>query len=977
MSEVCWKGVPRLRSMTSHFSTSFFNSCGLTGPTTLHGLLSRSTLGASPYKVKQMEQHCTHVNDVPADVGPKARQGIKGARPLIQILRLAGHRCGIRPHVFRDEIWGIKQDFRDLFSKVREPLQASDLDKLPQLQQEIRVFQEALRQSVQQESRRELHDFLPLLWDVTLAQWLYPDLKIRPSLNFTNLVIIEDTSTMTPSQEQNYQPCDISHENLLQVAPRSGRLPEVIIISGEGGIGKTTLLKHMLEMWVRDPSQIKGLRDVSPLLYLQLRGCTITCWKDMLMSLLHDTFQGSGLTSDIFVDLFLAMPVVVLLDGYDEVSKEAKKLITDLLSYPGKMRIVITTRPGPAKELTQIMKNKRHVINVEIKGIRQEDRPYFVENTLLALVQNPTRRDELKEKIVTNLKVLNLEKEKIDIPLTLTLAIIREVEAPGQSSPDIYGDLTALMVEKITKRLAAKGIVDVDDKIKEYHEFQKEVALRGLKEREHDLLSQTVEKLKSKSGSLNLPYKEMLSGFLVSKKARQGLFITYIWSFPHNQFQEYWAAGYVTTELSKMSLPLPDLAGLLEIPSLTDMEKRRDISMRKLPFDEEVAEQMFSKNPILRIYADSIEEARQLSWMWISIESVMLLVNIIFNITRILVMSHKDLLGKLATAIISLILYIDQLSLQECDRIFQMVMVSEKHPNIVKECARVLGKRHMLSIGGNFLPELVALVDHMKHCTLEIYMEKEKDELRPHQQVYFLEELVKRDIKIGLTIGSVRDYDLSETCLKMFTHPGTLSQMTNFVGSLTATGMQLLPETLRKLKTYSDKEGMLALVTRIPVLQNLQALDYTGFLTKTEMELLPEVLHTLNATTDGEGLQALARRLPQLKRLCSLEICLLDCPPADVLLDLPFEGYLKLNLRQVSAPHWQWVCDALQTLLTTRTQMTYTVFPPCCDENSKAVEQELIRRGTVRVQSIPSAEHIKVDVRKVPKAPETGRCTVA
>ncbi|ROT64047.1 putative NACHT, LRR and PYD domains-containing protein 3 [Penaeus vannamei] len=580
------------------------------------------------HKLKLMRNHIAHTNDVQEMSDEELLKKLRKLKCLLsRILRLTGNRCGIHPHIFRDQVWEIKQYFQGLLQRVREPLESSDLNNFPQLQQEIRVFQEALRSKIEGDSRQELHDLYPQLWDVTLAQWLYPDLKIQPSLNFTNLVIVEDTSTLSPSQEQKHQPSDISHENLLQVKQRNGRLPEVIIISGEGGIGKTTLLKHMLEMWVRDPSQIEGLQDASLLLYLQLRGCTISSWNDLLISLVQNTFQGSGLTTDVFVDLFLAMNIVVLLDGYDEVSKKAKKLITDLLCYPGNMRIVITTRPGCAKELTQIMKNKRQVINVEIKGIRREDRPHFVESTLAALVQDPTRREEMKEKIVTNMKTINLEKGKLDIPLTLTLAIIREVETPGQSSPDIYGDLTALMMDKIRERLARKGIDDVDEKVQEYHEFQKAVALQGLK---------------------------------------------------------------------------------------------------------------------------------------------------------------------------------------------------------------------------------------------------------------------------------------------------------------TPSGMEFLPESLRELKTNSDGEGMMALLKRLALLPKLRDLDFSGSLTKVEIELLPKVLLQLDVTTDGEGLRALARRLPHLKYLYNLNICLLDCPPADTLLDLPYEGFLKLNLRQVTPPHWLWVCDALQKLLTTRTEKAFVTFPPCC-----------------------------------------------
>ncbi|XP_042856411.1 uncharacterized protein LOC122243016 isoform X2 [Penaeus japonicus] len=970
--------------------------CGLTGPNdpSWTSPPAGQPLEHLLYKVKQKRNNIAHTNDVQQMSDQKLAKELKElGRLFSRILRLAGHRCGIRPHVFRDEIWGIKQDFRDLFSKVREPLQASDLDKLPQLQQEIRVFQEALRQSVQQESRRELHDFYPLLWDVTLAQWLYPDLKIRPSLNFTNLVIIEDTSTMTPSQEQNYQPCDISHENLLQVAPRSGRLPEVIIISGEGGIGKTTLLKHMLEMWVRDPSQIKGLRDVSPLLYLQLRGCTISCWEDMLKHLLHSTFQGSGLTIDIFADLFQAMQVVVLLDGYDEVSKKAKKLITDLLNYRGSMRIVITTRPGCVKELTQIMKSKKHVMNVQIKGIRREDRSYFIENTLAAFVQCSIQRANLQDKLVNTLENLEFEKDGLDVPLTLILLIIREVVAPDQSSQDIFEDLTKLMVGKVEERLTLKGIDDADDKVKEYHEFQKKVALKCLKRKEHDLLSETVENLKEKCTTLNLPYKEMLSGFLVSKKSRQGLFITFIWSFPHNRFQEHWAAGYVVVQLLRMSPSLPDLTGLLDsscLPKFNDRERLWSFNRKNdIQLD-------FTENPILEIYENDVNEARELSYSRTSRSKSDILMEVLINITRTLALSKKSLLDKVAIAIISLILYGDSIYVMgndECERYYRMVMVSGRHAGIVEASARVLRETDTLIVKETLLPGLLPMLDHTKTRCVSIYITNETPDYPSRKVISAMRDLSRRDIEIVIKSFQKQSVEFSEMCLEAITGPGSRSRLTQFEGYLAAAGMLLLPESLKELRTRSDVGGMQTLVARLPYLQNLQSLDFGGRLTAAEMPLLPAVLEELTVTTDGEGLEALARRLPhlrnlrlldfegqlteeempflpcnlkqalietdgqglralarrlpQLKALYELDLTLLDCPAPASLPILPYEGpNLTLNLMTAAPPSCHWVCDAVQVLCSTRIRTTRLVLPLDYDEDQvRSLKQELIERG--------------------------------
>ncbi|XP_037803130.1 LOW QUALITY PROTEIN: uncharacterized protein LOC119597610 [Penaeus monodon] len=974
--------------------------CGLAGPS--------DPAWASPptgqplehllHKVKIKRNDIAHTNDVRQMSDQELMKELRKLKCLFsRILRLAGNRCGIRPHVFRDQVWEIKQNFQDLLKKVREPLQASDLDKFPQLQQEIQVFQKALQNKIKEASERELRVLYPQLWDVTLAQWLYPDLKIRPSVNFTNLVIKEDTSTLSPSQQRLHQPQDISHENLLQITDVYNRLPEVIIISGEGGIGKTTLLKHMLEMWVRDPSQIKGLQDVSPLLYLQLRGSTITTWKDMLKSALCSTFQESGLTTEIFADLFQAMHVVVLLDGYDEVSKKAKELITDLISYRRNMRIVITTRPSCQRELTQIMKNKKQVMNIEIKGIERKNRSYFVENTLTALVHDPVRRDDLKEKIIRNLGDLKTEKGDLDVPLTLTLLTIRDVEAPDESSPDVYQDITSLMIKKVKERVAAKGIGVTLGKVREYHEFQKGVALRCLKKREHDLLSETVEDLKAKCNELNLPYKEILSGFLVSKKFRQGLFIVQVWSFPHNRFQEHWAAGHIASQLSKMSHSLPDMTGLLDFAFLTDAEKKKKLGMPGLPTEEEVVTFMYTKNPILQIYADNIEEAQELVWRNIVGDISEYLMEIVFNMARIFSLSQENFLDRFASAIISFILYSDQshlISKNSCHRICETVMASGQHASILEAAAKVLKNSDTLMTRGEYLPGFVALFDYVRPSCVEVFMSKDTEELPPSWQVSGLEALSSQNIELILILNDVKSsIQFSEACLRAITGPGSVCRLTKFEGELTAVGMQLLPESLEELITKSDGEGVRALATRLQLLQRLQILDFKGqltaaevrllpsilrklnvetdgegfralaaslphleklqhldfegHLTEAEMPLLPEVLFSLKVQTDGAGLRALARRLPCLTKLYSLTVTLLECPPAESLSALPCEApQLTLDLKHVTPPSWEWVCDAVQKVCLGRNLRCYVGFSSDYDKlQIQRIGQELRGRG--------------------------------
>ncbi|XP_042864458.1 uncharacterized protein LOC122248486 [Penaeus japonicus] len=553
------------------------------------------------------------------------------------------------------------------------------------------------------------------------------------------------------------------------------------------------------------------------------------------------------------------------------------------------------------------------------------------------------------------------------------------------------------MVSKIKKRLEAKDIDVTYDKVREYHEFQAEVALRCLKKREHDLLSETVEDLKAKCNSLNLPHKEILSGFLISKKFRQGLYIIHVWSFPHNRFQEHWASSYIAKRLLNMSHSMPDLTGLLDFPFLTDVDQKKKLGEPGLPTEEEVVAFMFNKNPVLQIYADGIDEARELIWKNIEGDISALVMEILFNIARILSLSHKSLLDEVAPAIISLILYSDHSHLiqkDSCHMICETVMASGQHAGILEAAAKVVRNGEKLMTRGEYLPGFMALFDYIKPCCVEVIMSRETEDFPPSWQLSCLEALSKQEIELILIIYDIKSsIQFCETCLKAVTGPGSLSRLTKFEGDLTAVGMQVLPESLKELIARTDREGVQALVKRLPHLQsllnldlkselteaemrllpsslrkldvkadsaglralaarlphlgNLQHLGFKGQVAEAEMPLLPAVLFSLRVETDGAGLRALASRLPQLRKLFSLDIKLLDCPSADSLSALPCEvPHLTLNFKHISPPSWEWVCDAVHQVCCGRSSESVVLVPLDYDDLQKrSILEELRGRG--------------------------------
>lgn len=825
--EVLDSGKPCEEYDISLLNILFQHACGTAGSATN---AAGQSLGQLIHKLKQERNDIAHANDfLPMTDRDLQAKLVKLGDLLCNIVRLAGGHSGTQSDIIDDLVSEIQDDFKEMMTKVREPLATSDYNMLPQLQQEIKVFQDIIQRQVEQDSRQELEDVYSQLWDVALVQWLYPDQTIRPSLNFTNLVIKEDTSSSLGSLQ--HQPRIVSHEDILEVRRRDGRLPDVMVISADGGMGKTTLLKYMLEKWVADPSPIKGLQEVSPLLYLQLRGSTIGSWQELIENLLGKTLQDSGIMVKDFLKMFLKMKAVVLLDGFDEGSKKSKKLIKELVNLEGNLRILITTRPETVDPLTQIVRAKKKGMNLEVKGIRREDRPFFVQNTLDVIVPDPDDVNKLKDIILEKLDALYLGKDDLDVPLTLVLLIILEVEAPERSSSnsglisDVFSELTKLMIGKCGERLTLKDVDDAEDKTGEYHQFLEELALRGLTKSEHDLLPATVTALKDKCRELELPEKELLSAFFSSKRTRRGLQTVLIWSYPHNRFQEHWAGSYVMKRLLHLPRRLPDLSWLLDLQTMTGLAEAN------------ITPEELEQNPLLKIIlGDGVTDVAKISTHH-NIQNVLCCVtglladpspDTIFDVE-----TRLDLLDQVIPALLRLTNFglafgdfFSEFSAPKYnyfDAVFRHMVESRWRNGVVEACARVLRKFEKWKTSGDGFHGLLPVLEQVtpERLSLELEMSQMPPLLLPA-----LEALSKKEMEIDLYLTQhfVSGSGSSDACLKTLVKPGSSCNLVELYCKLSADGLQLLPSTLVVLLVRTDWDGLRSLLSTLPQLQNLQVL---------------------------------------------------------------------------------------------------------------------------------------------------------
>ncbi|XP_069157750.1 uncharacterized protein [Procambarus clarkii] len=456
---------------------------------------------------------------------------------LAKMLAEAGVRCRTNSqdvdHVTRD----VTKYIGDLLAKVTD-----------------------IREEVKQKSKQELSDGYKLLYQIVPAPWLLLNINYNPSLAFTRLRLLEDPvigarpshaakgqDSTRPSHAAKGQ--DIDYEHILSMRREDGRVAQCVLLTGEGGMGKTTLLKLILEKWVEDPAAIRHLGTVDLVFYVQCRDTHLNTFEDLLRQLLPQTLRDSGANFQLFKEIILSLNILVLIDGYDEVNDHSGRLVEELLHLPGKdVRLVITTRPVWDQQLSQLVPHTRPRCNILVLGITPERRVEFAERTIKVLVEEESQRSVITGRFTQQLEQMSqFLGEYLNTPLTLTLLALLCVEAPEEfnnltTNTQVYEKIHDFITSKLVSRLTDKHVVDPKGKCDQFLLFFEEISLRGIQRQEYDLWPETEAQIREKCNTLGLPQEEVLSNYFTRTSYRRGLNVVWVFGYFHARYQEYCAS---------------------------------------------------------------------------------------------------------------------------------------------------------------------------------------------------------------------------------------------------------------------------------------------------------------------------------------------------------------------------------------------------------------------------------------------------
>ena len=466
-------------------------------------------------------------------------------REFSQILQDALDEAKILFSVHRTEIDLLKTKVQEAISKVtekiREKYEPSSQDDMKKLKAEIEEFGDELHEYIQNKARMELTSNYSVLCRILPFDWLVQYMSINP-WNFS-VSLKMDTDREFHWGLSSQDTVILDQKDLLQIKNPDGNDPEVIILSGEAGSGKTTILSSITEKWNKEASDMPKLSSFRSLLYMQFRTHDHDNFDDYLRDLLQCTILDFNF--DLVKSSVLQSECLILCDGYDEANDSSLKLFDEILALKiAKKKIVVTTRQVNTDKLTRrINKTKHHRVNLSILGFQREDMESHIKSLTAYLKKDETDKDETVNKMTQVLRTISPSiRQILKTPLWFNMFFLLQIECP-----EAVGDLSCMasfylqMKKQNEKRLEEKLEI-TDDTIASFDKVYRVWSLKYFLHKKYELSQDDVSVFKISCKELGLEFDSIMSSYFTVKYSRKSLDIKKVYCYKHRSEQEFNAA---------------------------------------------------------------------------------------------------------------------------------------------------------------------------------------------------------------------------------------------------------------------------------------------------------------------------------------------------------------------------------------------------------------------------------------------------